>query len=86
MSSRDNRPLRIRIVKELAAERMMQKVSQAGLAERLNTSKSSICRFESGRQNMTVDYIQAVAEALNKDLSFVMEDHGIEYGDSSEYS
>ncbi len=78
--------LRIRIAKMLAAERMMQQRSQADLAEQLNTSKSSICRLESGRQNMTVDYIQAIAEALEKDVSFVMEDHKIEYADSSEYS
>ncbi len=78
--------LRVRVAKMLAAERMMQRISQAQMAARMNTSKSSISRFESGRQNMSVDYIQNMADVLHKDVSFVMEDHKIEYGDSAEYS
>ena len=78
--------LRVRVAKMLAAERMMQRISQAELAAAMHTSKSSISRFESGRQNMTVDYVQAMGDVLNKNVSFVMEDHKIEYGDSAEYS
>ena len=78
--------LRVRVAKMLAAERMMQRISQREMAAAMHTSKSSISRFESGRQNMTVDYVQAMADVLNKNVSFVMEDHKIEYGDSAEYS
>ena len=83
---KEKNALRVQIARKLAAARMMQQKSQAELAEQMHTSKSSISRLESGRQNMTVDYIQAMAEALGKDVSFVMEDRGIEYGDSAEYS
>lgn len=78
--------LRERVAKTLAAERMMQKKSQAQLAAELRTSKSSICRMESGRQNVSVDYVEAVAQMLGKTVSFVMENPRIEYGDCSEYS
>ena len=68
MSGKKPDELRVRVAKQLAVERMMQKMSQTQMAEQLNTSKSSVSRFESGRQNMTVDYIQAIAEALNKSV------------------
>lgn len=78
--------LRRYVTKHLAAERMMAQMTQEELARALGTSKSSISRIENGQQNLTVDYIQAMAEALNKKACFVMEDPRIEYGDESEYS
>ena len=81
----DNK-LRKYVTGHLAAERMMQKKSQEEMAQALGTSKSAISRIESGKQNITVDYIQAIAEYLNKDVLLVMEDHKIEYGETAEYS
>lgn len=86
MNSKDDRSLRERTVRRLAAYRMMMQRSQEDLAAELGTSKSSISRIESGRQNVTVDYVEAIARALGKDASFVLEDHKIEYGDRSQYS
>ena len=86
MNSKDDRSLRERTVRRLAAYRMMMQRSQEDLAEELGTSKSSISRIESGRQNLTVDYVEAIARALGKDASFVLEDHKEEYGDRSQYS
>ena len=86
MNSKDDRSLRERTVRRLAAYRMMQQRSQEDLAAELGTSKSSISRIESGRQNLTVDYVEAIARALGQDVSFVLEDHKAEYGDRSQYS
>lgn len=77
--------LRERVAKEFAAERMMQQISQEELAERIGTKKSGISRLESGAQNMSVDYIELLAEALHKNVSFVMEDIGPDYGKSTVY-
>lgn len=77
--------LRERVAKEFAAERMMQQISQEELAERIGTKKSGISRLESGAQNMSVDYIELLAEALHKNVSFVMEDIGPDYGRSTVY-
>ena len=85
MNSKDDRSLRERTVRRLAAYRMMMQRSQEDLAEELGTSKSSISRIESGRQNLTVDYVEAIARALGQDVSFVLEDHKAEYGDRSQY-
>ena len=77
--------LRERVAKEFAAERMMQQISQEELAARIGTKKSGISRLESGAQNMSVDYIELLAEALHKNISFVMEDIGPDYGRSTVY-
>jgi transcriptional regulator with XRE-family HTH domain len=77
--------LRERVAKEFAAERMMQQISQEELAERIGTKKSGISRLECGAQNMSVDYIELLAEALHKNVSFVMEDIGPDYGKSTVY-
>lgn len=86
--SSERRPseLREHVSKRLAAERMMQKMSQEELAEKVGTGKSSISRIEKGDQNITLDYVAALSEALGKTVSFVMEDSGVDYGDDTEYS
>ncbi len=78
--------LRQRVAKELAAERMMQQMSQQELADTIGTQKSSISRVESGRQNVTLDYLELIANGLKKHISFVMEDPKQGYGDYTQYS
>ena len=78
--------LRETVSRSLASARMMQKMSQEELAEKVGTGKSSISRIEKGDQNITLDYVAAMSEALGKTVSFVMEDQKIEYGDDTEYS
>ena len=77
---------RVDVTKTIAVERMMQQMSQEELANRVGTKKSNISRIESGRQNITLDYVEALSLALGKEISFVMEEPGIDYGDDTEYS
>lgn len=69
----EERKLRKEITRMLAVERMMQGKSQQEMAEGLGTNKSNISRIENGRQNISVDYIQDIADFLGKSVSFVME-------------
>ena len=77
--------LRSKVTNSLAVNRMFKEMGQQELADLLGTKKSTISRIEAGDQNITLDYVEAIAKALNKDVSFVMEDHKIEYGKKSEY-
>ena len=85
MDTKDKRSLRERVTKQLAAERMMQQISQEELAEKTGTKKTAISRMESGRQNVTLNYIEQIAEALNKEVSFVMEEPALDYGNKTVY-
>ena len=77
---------RTKVARSLAVERMMKQVSQDELAEELGTSKSSISRIESGRQNLTLDYVSDIAYALGKEPVLELRDPPeIEYGDKSAY-
>lgn len=78
--------LRKKIGKLLYAERLMKQMSQKELAARIGTEKSNISRMENGRQNMSVDYLEAIAKALDKDVRLVISDHEVSYGDTSIYS
>ena len=78
--------LREEVSKEIYAERMMQQMTQSELAEKVGTGKSSISRIESGSQNITVDYVEELAKALNRRVRFVMEEPTIDYGDDSIYT
>ena len=77
--------LRKKVANSLQVERWLRQMSQSELAESLGTSKSNISRIESGRQNLTVDYVAMMAEALDKQVEFRISDKVVEYGDSSEY-
>lgn len=76
---------RTKVARELAAERMMQQISQDELAEMLGTSKSSISRIESGRQNLTLDYVRDIAYSLGKEPVLELRDPPLEYGDKTVY-
>ena len=85
MSKRDEDSLRLRVARALAVARLSENMGQQELAELVGTKKSSISRIERGGQNITVDYVEEIARALGKDVSFVMEDSAPYYGDSTEY-
>jgi len=76
---------RTKVARELAVERMMSQVSQGELAERLGTKKSSISRIESGKQNLTLDYVSDIAYALGKEPVLELREPPVEYGDRSVY-
>ncbi len=48
--------------------RMKGEITQAQLAEKMGTKQSAIARFESGRSNPTLDFIQRLADALGLKL------------------
>lgn len=50
----------------IASEREKAGITQNDLAKRLNTTQSVISRIESGRQNLSLDMLQKIAEALGK--------------------
>ncbi len=52
----------------LVAARIKGELTQAEIAERAGTTQSAIARFESGRTNPTLAFMQRLAEALDAKL------------------
>lgn len=63
--------LRYRIAMEIARLRRDKKVTQAELAARLKTTTSVVSRIESGNQNVSVDMVEKIAEALGKTVEIL---------------
>ena len=82
---RDNTEFRERVADKLLNTRLFEGLTQAEMAERLGTSKSSISRIEKGAQNLTLDYVSAYAEALGKEVVLTVQEPPVEYGDESIY-
>lgn len=69
------RPKRKRFLTKIKQWREYRKLTQDDLAERLETSKASISRIESGQQAYTQDFLEACADALRTDpASLLMRD------------
>jgi DNA-binding XRE family transcriptional regulator len=49
--------------------RRKKKISQAELAKRIGVKQSAVGRIEAGEQNLTIDTLQKIASALNKELT-----------------
>lgn len=62
------------IIAQLVAARLEKGISQAELARMIGTQRSSICRLESGGQNLTLDMILKIAAALGKTVSLSLEE------------
>ena len=56
------------IIDAVIAARLAGEITQAELAERANTKQSNISRFESGNYNPSVEFLQKIAGALDKQL------------------
>ncbi len=52
----------------LVAARIKGELTQAEIAEKAGTTQSAIARFESGRTNPTLAFMQRLAEALDSKL------------------
>ncbi len=63
--------LRYRLALELAKLRTDKKATQAELAARLKTTTSVVSRIESGNQNLSVDTVEKIAEALGNTVEFL---------------
>lgn len=62
------------IIAQLVEARLERNISQAELARMIGTQRSNICRLESGIQNPSLDMIIRIADALDKSVSFSLED------------
>ena len=57
-----------RLVKEIIKARVELGLTQAQLAERIGTKQSNISRLEGGNYNPTLEFLQKVADGLEKEL------------------
>jgi len=62
----DNLELRYAVIKQLIKLRNSYNLSQAQLAEKLNTTQAVISRIENGTVNIGIDFIDKLAKAFNK--------------------
>ena len=62
----DKLELRYTVIKQLIKIRNTYNLSQAQLAEKLNTTQAVISRIENGTVNIGIDFIERLAKAFNK--------------------
>jgi predicted transcriptional regulator len=62
----DKLELRYAVIKQLIKIRNTYNLSQAQLAEKLNTTQAVISRIENGTVNIGIDFIERLAKAFNK--------------------
>lgn len=66
------------IVSKLTQARLEKGLSQAQLAEMVGTQRSNICRIENGGQNLSLDLLIKITDALDKDISVLLEEKSVE--------
>lgn len=66
------------IVSKLTQARLEKGLSQAQLAEMVGTQRSNICRIENGGQNLSLDLLIKITDALGKDISVLLEEKSVE--------
>jgi len=64
----DDLELEFAIVDALIRARAKRGMTQAKLAKKLGTKQSAIARFESGRANPTISFVQRLADVLDLEL------------------
>ena len=62
----DKLELRYAVIKQLIKIRNTYNLSQAQLAEKLNTTQSVISRIENGTVNIGIDFLDKLARAFDK--------------------
>ena len=62
----DNLELRYAVIKQLINIRNTYNLSQAQLAQKLNTTQAVISRIENGTVNIGIDFVEKLAKAFNK--------------------
>ncbi|MBQ3264142.1 MAG: helix-turn-helix domain-containing protein [Ruminococcus sp.] len=66
------------IVAKLTQARLEKGLSQAQLAELVGTQRSNICRIENGGQNLSLDLLIKITDALGKDVSVLLKEKSVE--------
>lgn len=74
MTDKEMLALRQSIVQKLTQARLENGLTQEQLAKLIGTQRSNICRIESGTQNLSLDMMLKIAEALGKDISIMLEE------------
>ena len=77
---------RKKVGRQFYVERLMSRMSQSELAEKIGTGKSNISRLENGKENMSVDYVELLAKAFDKDVKLVLSDSQVSYEKTTVYS
>ena len=62
----DKLELRYAVIRQLIKIRNTYNLSQAQLAEKLNTTESVISRIENGNVNISLDFLDKLARAFDK--------------------
>ena len=65
---------RQKIISALTSARMEKGISQQALADAVGTQKSNICRIESGGQNISLDMLLKITNALGLDVNMILEE------------
>ena len=60
----------IRVAVEIATAREKHHITQKELAKKMHTSQQSISRIEQGKQNITIDMIERIADVLGQRPTF----------------
>lgn len=74
MTDKEMLALRQSIIQKLTQARLENGLTQEQLAKLIGTQRSNICRIESGTQNLSLDMMLKIAEALGKDISIMLEE------------
>lgn len=61
------------LMRQIIKARIDQNMTQKQLAEKVGTKQSSIARLESGNYNPSYHFLQKIAEALGKKLTFSLQ-------------
>ncbi len=60
------------LIEALIKRRIEEGLTQKDLAASIGTKQSSIARFESGKYNPTISFLNKIVNALNADLKIVL--------------
>lgn len=70
----ESQKARQKIISQLISARLEKGLSQEQLAKLIGTQRSNICRIESGSQNLSVDMLDKICAALDKDIDLSLKD------------
>lgn len=64
----DERFRRLELGYEIYSARRKRRLTQAGLARKMQTTQSEVARIESGDQNLTYDKLVLIAKILSREI------------------
>ena len=73
----DNKELFNRIGLNIRVERTIKRLTQARLAEMIDVHEKYIGKIETGKQNITLKTLNKIANALNIDITRLLEDKSL---------